>query len=196
MPKVAMMEHPVESARRADLRNDTELIAAVNSGDVDAFEALYWRYRDWVIGLAWRFTGDSDLALDVMQETFLYLLRKFPGFRLTAKLKTFLYPAVRHLSMGARRKATRYQSKESDLQAIEALATTAPDSGDDAALAAVLANLPALHREVLLLRFIDELSLQEIAAAIDIPLGTVKSRLHNALATLREDPRTKSFFEG
>ena len=99
------MEHPIEQARRADLRNDTELIAAVNAGDADAFEALYWRYRDWIASLAWRFTGDPDLALDVMQETFLYLLRKFPGFRLTAQLKTFLYPAVRHLSLSARRKA-------------------------------------------------------------------------------------------
>jgi DNA-directed RNA polymerase specialized sigma24 family protein len=46
----------------------------------------------------------------VLQETFLYFLRKFPGFRLTANLKTFLYPAVRHLSIAARRKAARYQT--------------------------------------------------------------------------------------
>lgn len=189
------MEHPIEQARRADLRNDTELIAAVNAGDADAFEALYWRYRDWIASLAWRFTGDPDLALDVMQETFLYLLRKFPGFRLTAQLKTFLYPAVRHLSLSARRKATRYQSSEADLEALEASITTGPEFSDDGALAAALMKLSASHREVLLLRFVDSLSLQEIADVTNIPLGTVKSRLHNALATLREDPRTKNFFE-
>jgi RNA polymerase sigma-70 factor, ECF subfamily len=190
------MEHPAEPDRRVDQRDDTELIAAVNAGDADAFEVLYWRYRDWVAGLAWRFTGDSDLALDVMQETFLYLLRKFPGFRLTAQLKTFLYPAVRHLSIGARQKAARYQSSEAELQALETSATTEPAPDDDGALAAALANVPSLHREVLLLRFVDGLSLQEIADAMGIPLGTVKSRIHNALASLRNDPRTKSFFEG
>jgi len=51
------------------------------------------------------------------------------------------------------------------------------------------------HREVLLLRFVDGLSLSEIADTMNIPLGTVKSRLHNALAFLRHDPRTKVYFE-
>src|SRR5213594_1361660 len=88
-----------------DARSDLELIAAINDGEAAAFEALYFRYRDWVVGLAHRFTGDSDSALDVLQETFLYFLRKFPGFRLTASLKTFLYPAIRNLSIAARRKA-------------------------------------------------------------------------------------------
>ena len=46
--------------------------------------------------------ADENLALDVMQETFLYLLKKFPGFRLTAQMKTFLYPAVKNLSIAAR----------------------------------------------------------------------------------------------
>jgi RNA polymerase sigma-70 factor (ECF subfamily) len=55
----------------------------------------------------------------------------------------------------------------------------------------VLANLPLKQREVLLLRFVDGFSLDEIADALEIPLGTVKSRLHTALNTLRDDPRTR-----
>ena len=81
-------------------KTDLELIDAINDGDAAAFEALYRRYRDWVVNLGYRFTGDSELALDVMQDTFLYLVKKFPGFRLTSQLKTFLYPAVRNLSAG------------------------------------------------------------------------------------------------
>jgi RNA polymerase sigma-70 factor (ECF subfamily) len=176
-------------------RTDVELIADINSGDADAFEVLYWRYRDWVLGLAFRLTGDSDAALDVMQETFLYLLKKFPGFRLTAQLKTFLYPAVRNLSIAARRKAGRYQATPHELEQIEMTVASEPARAATGDLEAVLAHLPEEQREVLMLRFVDGLSLAEIARAMDIPLGTVKSRLHNALQTLRADQRTKNFFE-
>jgi RNA polymerase sigma-70 factor, ECF subfamily len=175
--------------------SDVELIAAINGGDAAAFEVLYFRHRDWVAGLAFRFTGDHDAALDVMQETFLYFLKKFPGFHLTANLKTFLYPAVRNLSIAARRKAARYQATPAELEQLDqapASAGTGAEAGD---LQFVLGALPEEQREVLLLRFVDGLSLAEIAGAMDIPLGTVKSRLHNALQTLRADDRTKAFFE-
>jgi RNA polymerase sigma-70 factor (ECF subfamily) len=186
-------EDPVETDS-SDTRTDQELIAAINDGDAAAFEVLYFRHRDWVVALAHRFTGDSDSALDVLQETFLYFLKKFPGFKLTAHLKTFLYPAVKNLSIAARRKTQRAQSTEAELQQIENVAAQAasPETGD---LSVVLANLSEEHREVLLLRFVDGLSLGEISEATGIPLGTVKSRLHYALELLRNDERTKEFFE-
>lgn len=190
-----MMAAPVDDLREEDPRSDQQLIAAINDGDADAFEVLYRRYRDWVANLAYRFTGDRELALDVLQETFLYFLRKFPGFILTAQLKTFLYPAVRNLSISARRKAGRFQSDEKELEQIETALTTEPDLGRGDTVAAALAALSNEHREVLLLRFVDGLSLAEIASVLGIPLGTVKSRLHNALGTLRRDTRTKQHFE-
>jgi len=190
----AFVDAQTDSERALDTRTDLDLIAAMNRGDDRAFEVLYFRYRDWVTSLAYRFTGDESLALDVLQETFLYFLKKFPGFKLTAELKTFLYPAVKNLSIAARRKAERHQSTEGELAVLEnqpvELSTTA--NPDD--LSVVLASLSEEHREVLLLRFVDGLNLGEIAEAMEIPLGTVKSRLHNALTTLRKDPRTKSFF--
>jgi RNA polymerase sigma-70 factor, ECF subfamily len=178
-----------------DTRTDLELIAAMNRGDDGAFEVLYFRYRDWVTSLAHRFTSDESLAVDVLQETFLYFLKKFPGFKLTAELKTFLYPAVKNLSIAARRKAERHQSTEGELAVLEnrpAEPAATTNTGD---LAVVLADLSEEQREVLLLRFVDGLNLGEIAEAMAIPLGTVKSRLHNALTSLRKNPRTKSFFE-
>ena len=181
--------------------SDQELVAAANRGDPTAFETLYERYRDWVVSLAWRFTANRDDALDVLQETFTYFLRKFPsggasgqapGFRLTASVKTFLYPAVKNLSLTAVRKRRRAILDEDVLQGIPARDRPQPRTDD---LAHVLRSLSAAHREVVLMRFVDDLSLDEIAAALDIPLGTVKSRLHNALARLREDPRTREYFE-
>src|SRR5438034_7161618 len=115
MAESFVVDAPAQAQDHLDARTDQELIAAINNGEAAAFEALYFRYRDWVVGLAYRFTRDEDAALDVLQETFLYFLKKFPGFRLTANLKTFLYPAVRNLSIGARRKAGRYQATEAEL---------------------------------------------------------------------------------
>jgi hypothetical protein len=65
------MQAPVNAAAKPDSLSDLDLVAAVSGGDVGAFEALYYRHRDWVVNLAFRFTGDRDLALDVLQETFL-----------------------------------------------------------------------------------------------------------------------------
>jgi RNA polymerase sigma-70 factor (ECF subfamily) len=174
-----------------DPRSDQELITAANAGDVAAFEALYARYKDWVVSLAMRLTGDADQALDVLQETFIYLLSKFPGFVLTSRLTTFLYPAVKNIAIHLRRKRDRLI--RSDLP--DALAAPASAAGADCDLAAVVSGLPETHSEVVLMRFVDGLSLEEIAQALSIPLGTVKSRLHNALATLRRDPRVQRFFE-
>ena len=184
----------METESNADQLSDAELIAAINGGDEAAFEALYYRHRDWVVNLAFRWTTDRELALDVLQETFFVLAKKFPGFQLTAKLQTFLYPVIRNLSLAARRKAERYRVESPDSPQLETRTEPAPASGDEE-LAAVLSSLGQEHRDVLLLRFVDELSLEEIAGVLGIPLGTVKSRLHNALKTLREDGRTKSYFE-
>jgi len=188
-------ETQVPSKDNLEGRSDIDLIAGINAGDAAAFEVLYFRYRDWVVSQARRFTGDDDAALDVLQEVFLYVLRKFPGFALTANFKTFLYPAVRNLSIAARRKSTRYRSNESERAILEN--TAAPDAAQGACdeVNLVLARLSEEHREVLLLRFVEDLSLAEIADAMEIPVGTVKSRMHNALQELRNDPRTRELFE-
>ncbi len=178
--------------------NDLLLIAAINAGDATAFERLYHRHRDWAVALAHRFTGDPDMALDVLQETFLYVLKKFPGFRLTCQFRTFLYPVVRNISLNARRKIVRLHPV--DPATLHEVAAPEPSSalvtdGQLDELASVLAGLPEEHRETLWLRHVDGLSLAEIANLLDVPLGTVKSRLHNGVRMLRDDPRTRRFFE-
>jgi RNA polymerase sigma-70 factor (ECF subfamily) len=176
-----------------DPRSDEVMVDAANRGDAKAFEAIYFRHRDWVTSLAYRFTANRDDALDVLQDTFAYLLRKFPGFRLTAAMKTFLYPVVKNLSIAARRKSRRLQL-DSDLLDTIAVPDEALPAGRSE-LAAALSMLPGIHREVLLMRFVDAMTLEEMAAALGIPVGTVKSRLHDALVTLREDERTRGYFE-
>jgi RNA polymerase sigma-70 factor (ECF subfamily) len=177
-----------------DPRSDQDLIAAINAGDAAAFDALYYRYRDRVLRLAWRFTANQADAQDVLQETFAYVYRKFPGFRLTASMTTFLFPVVRNLSLEIIRKRRPTTSEE--VLATMSGCVSAVDEHDRsrADLAAAMANLSPAHRETVLLRFVDDLSIDEIAAATDVPAGTVKSRLHHAIAAMRDDPRVRGYF--
>jgi RNA polymerase sigma-70 factor, ECF subfamily len=174
--------------------SDEELIQVANTGDPTGFEELYFRYRDWVYNLAWRFTGDASDAMDVLQETFLYLLGKLPGFELQAKMTTFLYPTVKHLSFRVLQKKRRGVSGEEWLAGVEQ-PVTAASGGDTEELAKIISELPEKQREVLMLRFVDDLSLEQIGEALDIPPGTVKSRLHRALEMLRESPKTRKYFQ-
>jgi RNA polymerase sigma-70 factor (ECF subfamily) len=185
--------------RPSDRRSDEELVAICNAGDAleaaRAFETLYRRHRDFVLRVARRFTRDRELALDALQETFTYLLNKFPpagdGLVLTARLSTLLYPAAKNAAITAVRKARR-SAGAGDAMLEELPAETPADAEPiDAALAA----LSPERRELLTLRFVDDLSLAEIAVALDVPLGTVKSRLHLALRELREDNRIKDLFD-
>jgi RNA polymerase sigma-70 factor, ECF subfamily len=174
---------------------DAELIDAMNLGHVEAFDELYERHRDWVFRLAYRFTGSEQDALDVLQETFTYFLKKTPKLSLWVKLTTFLYPVVKHIAMTLRRKQARTGAWDVVLERM-----AAPDEPPDAEfrrgdLASMLAALPESHREMLLMRFVDGMSLEEIAGSLAIPLGTVKSRIHNAIAKLRDDRRTRRYFQ-
>lgn len=184
--------------RRRDPRSDEALVQACNEGDASqaaqAFEALYLRHKDYVLRVALRFVPDTDTALDVLQETFAYLLRRFPptgeGLVLTAKLTSLLYPVAKNTAITALRKAGRFPSGD---QAPDDLpgAERAEPSGGSGDIRKVLAELPAGQREVLQLRFVDDLSLQEVADVLEIPLGTVKSRLHLGIARLRDSDFAK-----
>lgn len=177
-----------------DPRSDDALVRALNSGDTSAFDSLYYRYRDWAARLAMRFTGNRDDALDVLQETFAYFFRKFPGFVLTARLSTFLYPVVKNLSIAHRRRRERLGTDRSIVDPVAMPETSGTAQRDE--LVMILGGLPEPQREVLLMRFVDDMSLLEIAEALGIPEGTVKSRIHNAIASLRVDPRVKDYFLG
>lgn len=153
---------------------DEELVRRFRGGDDAAFEALYERHHAWIAALALRFCGDRDGALDVLQDTFAYLLRKRASLELRAQMRTFLYPVVKHLALSR---------KERDRRPLPPPPAAAPAAGnvDD-----LLHGLSDVQKEVVQMRFTDGLELQDIAAALEVPLGTVKSRLHGALEILRD----------
>lgn len=190
-------------ARSHDRRSDNELVELCNRGDrgeaVEAFETLYRRHRDYVTRVALRFGADREAAVDVLQETFLYLLKKFPptggGLVLTAQLRSLLYPVAKNLTLSSQRqRAPLDDSQEFDPDRLPAPAADPPEH-DPAWLSSALSRLSPERREVLLLRFVDDMSLQDIADTLSIPLGTVKSRLHLAVRDLRNSPEIKDFGE-
>jgi len=161
-----------------DPRSDADLARALRAGDASSFEAFYDRYHEWVAALAFRFTGHREDALDVLQETFSYLFRRGRDFELRSQMKTFLYPVVKHLSIAKGRASRRQAPLDPKLD------PPAPaDRGGG--VASLLDGLSKVQQEVVMMRFVDGLDLQAIADALDVPLGTVKSRLHSALELLR-----------
>ena len=154
--------------RRQDLRSDEALVAACNEGDSreapQAFETLYRRHKDYVLRVASALrAGYRHRARRPPRHVHAYLLRRFPptgeGIVLSAKLTTLLYPIAKNTAITALRKSGRFPAAE-DVAPDD---LPGPESGDTTDIRGVLADLPGGQREVLELRFVDDLSLQEIA---------------------------------
>ena len=185
--------------RRLDPRSDGTLVGICNEGDSStaaaAFDALYRRHKDFVLRVALRFAPDIDTALDVLQDTFVQLLRRFPpsgeGLVLTAKMTTFLYPIARNAAITAQRNAAAFPTA-GDVAPDD---LPAPPAREADGVGWLFADLPAGQREALTLRFVDGMTLGEIAQVLDIPLGTVKSRLHLGIATLKSSPLARELLE-
>lgn len=178
-------------------RSDAELVEQCNTGSRDvaakAFEVLYARHKDYVVRVAYRYLRDADLVLDVLQETFTYLLKRFPppgdGLTLDAKLQTLLYTVAKNSALSVLRKNNR-ADVASERDPDEFAAADTPDSE----IGQLLSGLSPTQREIVALRFIDDMSLADIAKALDVPLGTVKSRLHTSISALRNSPYVKAYF--
>lgn len=173
-----------------DQRNDAQLVAAAAAGESSAFDILYRRHRHWAYRLAYRFTGTDADAWDVVQEAFLYLARRIPTLTLTASLRTLIFPAIRNLAIKANTKRRKLVTGD---QLLAALPDRAPGPANDDLLQ-VLQALDLPHRQVIILRYIDDLTLEEIAQVLAIPLGTAKSRLFHAHRLLRDNPSCRKYF--
>lgn len=166
------------------------MLAALAHGDADAFGILYTRHHPFVLAVAHRFTRNETDAADIAHEVFIDLARRAGRIVLVGRLTTYLYPAIKHAALAAaRRKRPIALAEVPDAEAAEMPA------GEFGPLHAAVDSLPEIHREVVLLRIVDGLSVEEAALALAIAPGTVKSRLHAALAALREDPRARGYFE-
>lgn len=127
--------------------------------------------------------GGAEAAADLVQESFLQLARRLRAGQAVGSPRAYLFGIARHLSLAFLRK------QGNALEPLDAGSEQAVSSEPDARLEAArecIASLPGLQREILDLRFGHGLSYAEIATALGIPIGTVRSRIHHAMALLRQ----------
>jgi RNA polymerase sigma-70 factor (ECF subfamily) len=195
-----------------DLRDpDAELVRACRDPDADAFDAafeeLYRRYCDRAYGIAYRVTGNTTDALDAVQESFSVLFRKICGFRFDALFSTWLFRLVVNCSIDVvRARNARGRQLELDEAALgEPLighevdpqaAATQSELGN--LVQAALNRISPKLRAVLALRYLEGMSYEQLCVALEVSMGTVKSRLaraHVALeSVLRGDPALQVHF--
>jgi RNA polymerase sigma factor (sigma-70 family) len=161
---------------------DAYLAAAAQSGDQKSFAALYARWNKRLIAHAWRLTGHHDAAREAAQDAWADIVRGLRSLHDTAAFPAWAYRIV------SRRCASRVRAMQADRQlAAEIAATDASvETTDDAdRLARAIATLPPDQRAAIALFYFDELSVAETAVALDVPVGTVKTRLLHARRKLR-----------
>ncbi len=176
-----------------------QLLRRAQRREADALETLYELYCRRVFGLLYRLTGSRDVAEDLLQATFLRVVRVLPDYEHSGRFEAWLFRIAANLVRDRARKRSRHQKamerefpRRADEQRSKA-ATPQPVRPDEELdrresaqrLQVCLADLSEMEREIILLRHYSELSFREIAEMLDIPLGTALSRAHRALARMR-----------
>ncbi len=176
---------------------DEALMQRVTRGDTEAFDLLFQRHQRSVYYFILRMTGgDASLTEDIAQECFLRLWRARQTYRPTsAALRTYLFTIARRLVLDVTKQQQRRAAVMTCGETGEAVATEQPGRADpqtmlmgrelERVLLAALDALPPTLREVVLLRDMEGLRYEEIAAITGCPLGTVKSRLSSARQRLK-----------
>ena len=171
---------------KADSRADELLAVRCQLGERQAFDALIVRWHEPLWRYLRRLANSDDTARDLMQDTWLRVLRGIGRLREPASLRPWLFGIARRVAMDRLRyEYIRRPAEDVELDELAADETAAHDDPDLATLDAALAALPPMERETLTLFYLRELTLPEMAAMLEVPLGTVKSRLFRARQVLR-----------
>ena len=170
--------------------NELLLISRARGGDREAFGELVEQYRDTVYRLAYRMCGNTYDADEAAQEAFVAAWRALPNFRGDAKFSTWLYRLTTNAAIDVMRREKRHQTvgdgEMIDLaDDADSPQETVERTEQQEAVQKALATLSEEYREVLLLRYMEELDYAEIAEVLQLPSGTVKSRINRAKAALK-----------
>jgi len=180
-----------------------ELARGLRRRDPELLDRLIEQYHYRLFRYLLYLTGRRDTAEDLFQETWVRVIERGHQYNDKWKFEAWLFSIARHLTIDLMRKRTPEAFKQDDLESASGLAASTEEREfgpstafspldlissreESARVTAALGHLPAAFREVLLLRFQEDLGLEEIARLIEAPLSTVKSRLYRGLSALRE----------
>ena len=165
---------------------DEYLVAAARTGDRRAFGLLAGRWQGKLVAHGWRLTGDPEMARDAVQGAWVEIVR---GLHRLADERAFPAWAYRIVSRRCAKQigaAVRRREVAAKVAAGPEAEAPAPDAAiDSARLRSAIARLPAEQRSAIALFYLEEMSVAEVAVALDVPLGTVKTRLMHARRRLR-----------
>jgi RNA polymerase sigma-70 factor (ECF subfamily) len=190
-----------ETPETANL-SDEVLMSAVRRGETRYFDVLLARYESRVISFAYRMVGNYETARDVLQQAFLKILEQRDHYEPRAMFSTFLYQVTRNLCINELKRSSRRRSVSldqelySDAGQVTFLRDALPDETavpEDllareelrTAIRRAIARLPAIYREVVVLRIFEELPYREISKITGAGENTVKSRMRYALERLQ-----------
>jgi RNA polymerase sigma-70 factor (ECF subfamily) len=188
----------ITDVKKAPGPTDEQLIARFQQGDAYAYDLLVKRYRDPLMNFIYRFLGDKTDAEDILQETFLRLYKNKHYYKEIAKFSTWIYTIAGNLAKTELRKRKRrnifsihnFMSTEKDYELPDKGIT--PDKYANSAITDVeiqksIGKLSPKFKQVILLRDVQGFSYDEISQIVNIPLGTVKSRVNRARLKLQYD---------
>lgn len=177
---------------------DEELIARFQQGDKQAYEELVDRYKDRLVNYVFNFVKEYEMAEDLVQDTFIKLYLQKDYYKEIAKFSTWIYTiagnlAKTELRKRKRRKVTQlsHMSRDDSEFQIPDQETNTGDAVQDRfiekRIQAAIQKLPEHFKTVVILRDIQELSYEEISKIVEVPLGTVKSRINRARLQLQKE---------
>ena len=192
--RICLSDMILAAAMSLEFTGDRE-VALLKHGDPDAVSELIGRYQHRLYRFLVRMVQDPAAAEDLFQQTWIRLLEKIGSYDARRNFDAWLFAIARNLAIDHLRWRRGISLDDVDDSGL-AMADRLTAGGRDALeqlldfergvmLAAAIAELPAIHREVLTLRFEEGMKLEQIAEVAAIPLSTVKSRLHRALESLR-----------
>ncbi len=177
----------------SDDAQDRELIERLQADDLDALGDLYDRYRYQIYRTALAITRDTSAAEDILQECFLRVFHYADRINPELPLSPWLYRVTVNLSYTWSKKNRRYFAPiEAFIDRLTSPPKAAPESTAEQTelrekIQQAIDNLPFNQRIVVILHYLNGMNLKEIADILECPVGTVKSRLFHARATLREE---------
>jgi len=183
-----------------ELENES-IVAGLRRNDPDLLDRLIETYQHRLLRYLLYLTSSREMAEDLFQETWMRVLQRGGQYNGKAKFETWLFAIARHLVIDLSRKKVcasldalqennegdrPFEVRSGDPTPFDQLS----ENEESSIVAAALTQLDALHREVLVLRFHEDLSLEEIASVVGAPLSTIKSRLYRGLAAMK--PKVES----